>query len=245
MLRSRGMREPPWIFRTYAGHSSAADSNKLFRSNLAKGQTGLSVAFDLPTQTGHRRRSSAGARRSGQGRRADRSYGRHAQPVRRHSARSHEHLHDDQRHGGLAARPLRGSSPTSRGSTGGAGRHHAERHRQGISVARHLCLSARAVAEADARHHSLRGPPSAEMEPDERLFLPSAGGRGDDGAGACLRAGDGDRRPRSASASRRNRAGAVPADRRPHELLRQRRPQAHRRSLQDARLRRAVGRAVP
>ncbi len=47
------MRDPPWIFRTYAGHSSARDSNRLFRSNLGKGQTGLSVAFDLPTQTGY------------------------------------------------------------------------------------------------------------------------------------------------------------------------------------------------
>lgn len=43
----------PWIFRTYSGHSSAAESNSLYRSNLAKGQTGLSVAFDLPTQTGY------------------------------------------------------------------------------------------------------------------------------------------------------------------------------------------------
>ena len=46
-------RDKPWLFRTYAGHSSAAESNRLFRSNLAKGQTGLSVAFDLPTQTGY------------------------------------------------------------------------------------------------------------------------------------------------------------------------------------------------
>ena len=43
----------PWLFRTYAGHSTAAASNELYRSNLAKGQTGLSVAFDLPTQTGY------------------------------------------------------------------------------------------------------------------------------------------------------------------------------------------------
>ncbi len=43
----------PWIFRTYAGHSTAAASNALYRSNLSKGQTGLSVAFDLPTQTGY------------------------------------------------------------------------------------------------------------------------------------------------------------------------------------------------
>lgn len=46
-------RDRPWIFRTYAGHSDAAESNKLYRTNLAKGQTGLSVAFDLPTQTGY------------------------------------------------------------------------------------------------------------------------------------------------------------------------------------------------
>jgi ethylmalonyl-CoA mutase len=46
-------RDKPWIFRTYAGHSTARDSNALYRKNLAKGQTGLSVAFDLPTQTGY------------------------------------------------------------------------------------------------------------------------------------------------------------------------------------------------
>lgn len=46
-------RDRPWVMRTYAGHSSAAASNDLYRRNLAKGQTGLSVAFDLPTQTGY------------------------------------------------------------------------------------------------------------------------------------------------------------------------------------------------
>ena len=46
-------RDKPWIFRTYAGHSTAKASNELYRKNLAKGQTGLSVAFDLPTQTGY------------------------------------------------------------------------------------------------------------------------------------------------------------------------------------------------
>ncbi len=46
-------RDPPWLIRTYAGHSTAAESNRLYRANLAKGQTGLSVAFDLPTQTGY------------------------------------------------------------------------------------------------------------------------------------------------------------------------------------------------
>jgi ethylmalonyl-CoA mutase len=46
-------RDGPWLMRTYSGHSSAAASNALYRTNLAKGQTGLSVAFDLPTQTGY------------------------------------------------------------------------------------------------------------------------------------------------------------------------------------------------
>ena len=48
----QSQKDTPWLFRTYAGHSTAAASNALYRGNLAKGQTGLSVAFDLPTQTG-------------------------------------------------------------------------------------------------------------------------------------------------------------------------------------------------
>src|SRR5881275_3023804 len=52
---AEGVREKdrPWLMRTYAGHSTAEASNELYRRNLAKGQTGLSVAFDLPTQTGY------------------------------------------------------------------------------------------------------------------------------------------------------------------------------------------------
>src|SRR2546425_7594380 len=45
--------DKPWVMRTYSGHSTARASNELYRTNLAKGQTGLSVAFDLPTQTGY------------------------------------------------------------------------------------------------------------------------------------------------------------------------------------------------
>src|SRR6266446_6333586 len=46
-------RDRPWMMRTYAGHSTPRRSNELYRRNLAKGQTGLSIAFDLPTQTGY------------------------------------------------------------------------------------------------------------------------------------------------------------------------------------------------
>ena len=49
----RPQKDKPWVMRTYSGHSTAAASNALYRTNLAKGQTGLSVAFDLPTQTGY------------------------------------------------------------------------------------------------------------------------------------------------------------------------------------------------
>lgn len=50
---TRTQKESPWLFRTYAGHSTARASNALYRTNLSKGQTGLSVAFDLPSQTGY------------------------------------------------------------------------------------------------------------------------------------------------------------------------------------------------
>ncbi len=53
MTEARPQRDKPWLFRTYAGHSTAKASNALYRTNLSKGQTGLSVAFDLPTQTGY------------------------------------------------------------------------------------------------------------------------------------------------------------------------------------------------
>src|SRR3954464_16005964 len=52
-MAQESSRDKPWVVRTYAGHSTAVQSNALYRKNLAKGQTGLSVAFDLPTQTGY------------------------------------------------------------------------------------------------------------------------------------------------------------------------------------------------
>ena len=52
-MTDANQRDEPWMMRTYSGHSTAAASNALYRTNLAKGQTGLSIAFDLPTQTGY------------------------------------------------------------------------------------------------------------------------------------------------------------------------------------------------
>ena len=144
----RPERDKPWIFRTYAGHSTAAESNRLYRSNLAKGQTGLSVAFDLPTQTGYDPDHVLARGRGRQGRRVDRPSRRHAGAVRRHPARRDEHLDDDQRHGRLAAGALcRRRRRAGRAARRAAG-HHAERHHQGIPLARHLCVPARALHAA-------------------------------------------------------------------------------------------------
>src|SRR5688572_18468190 len=53
VAQERREKDRPWVMRTYSGHSTARASNELYRTNLARGQTGLSIAFDLPTQTGY------------------------------------------------------------------------------------------------------------------------------------------------------------------------------------------------
>ena len=84
--RTWSRRIVPWMIRTYSGHSTAKASNELYRSNLAKGQTGLSIAFDLPTQTGLRPRPRPRPGRGGQGRRAGRPPRAHERAARRHPA---------------------------------------------------------------------------------------------------------------------------------------------------------------
>ena len=139
-------RDKPWIFRTYSGHSNAAESNALYRKNLAKGQTGLSVAFDLPTQTGYDTDHVL----------ARGEVGKVGVPI--------SHLGD--------MRALFADIPLAEMNTSmtinataawllalyiavadeqGAPRasaagHDPERHREGISLARHLRVSARALA---------------------------------------------------------------------------------------------------
>ncbi len=99
-------KDKPWIFRTYAGHSSAKASNELYRGNLAKGQTGLSVAFDLPTQTGYDSDDALSKGEVGKVGVPVSHIGDMRAFVRRHPARQDEHLHDDQRAGGVAARSV-------------------------------------------------------------------------------------------------------------------------------------------
>ena len=233
----------PWLIRTYAGHSTAAKSNELYRTNLARGQTGLSVAFDLPTQTGYDSDHPLAKGEVGKVGVPISHLGDMRDPVRRHPARPDEHVDDDQRAGGVAARALyrrrRGAGRRARQAAG----HDAERHHQGVSLARDLHLPARAVAAADRRHDRLHLSRGSQVEPDERLQLSPAGSGRDAGAGAGLRARQRDRRARCGARARPGARGRLPAGRRPHLVLRQRRHPLRHRDVQDAGVRRAVGRA--
>ena len=149
---AKRQRDRPWIFRTYAGHSGARDSNALYRNNLGKGQTGLSVAFDLPTQTGY---DSDHPLARGE-------VGKVGVPI--------SHLGDMRT---LFDRIPLGEMNTSMtiNATAAwllalyvaladeqgvpraqAARHDAERHHQGISLARHPRVSAGALHAADQGH---------------------------------------------------------------------------------------------
>ena len=185
MLRTMITRDKPWLFRTYAGHSTAADSNTLYRTNLAKGQTGLSVAFDLPTQTGY---DSDHVLARGE-------VGKVGVPV--------SHIGDMRTLFEGIPLDTMNTSMTINATAAwllslyvavadeqGASRnesfgHHAERHHQGISVARHLCVSAGTLDAAHHRHHRLLHEGTSQVESDECLLLSLAGSGRHAGAGDC------------------------------------------------------------
>ena len=195
-------RDEPWMMRTYSGHSTAQASNELYRTNLAKGQTGLSIAFDLPTQTGYDPDDPQ----------ARGEVGKVGVPV--------AHLgHMEQLLDGIPVGEMNTSMTINAtaawllglyvanaerhgvASRAAAG-HDPERHRQGVPVPRHLHLPAAPVAAADRRHGRLLRRADPEVEPDERLQLPPAGGGGDAGAGARLLPRHRHRRARRRAASR-------------------------------------------
>ena len=146
-----------WTMRQYAGFATAEETNRRFRYLLEQGQTGLSVAFDLPTQMGYDSDAPGGGGRGGPGRRADLEPRRHGELVRRHAARRGLDLDDDQRDGGDPARPVRrGRRAPGRRALAGR-RHGPERHPQGVHRPRHLHLPAAAVdAPRDRRLRVLR-----------------------------------------------------------------------------------------
>ena len=137
-------RDKPWMMRTYAGHSTAAKSNALYRGNLAKGQTGLSIAFDLPTQTGYDADHEL----------ARGEVGKVGVPVG-HKGDMHalldgiplDRMNTSMTINATAAWLLALYIVTRRGERRRRGRapgHDAERHHQGVPLARHLRVPARA-----------------------------------------------------------------------------------------------------
>ena len=151
--------------RTYSGHSTAVKSNELYRSNLEKGQTGLSIAFDLPTQTGYDPDAPE----------AQGEVGKVGVPV--------AHLgHMRQLFDGIPLAEMNtsmtinataavalGSLPRSGGRTGcrlrRALRHGAERHRQGVPQPRHVHLRARTITTTHRGHDRVRHTPRAKWNP--------------------------------------------------------------------------------
>ena len=201
-------RDKPWIFRTYSGHSNARESNALYRKNLAKGQTGLSVAFDLPTQTGY---DSDHVLAKGE-------VGKVGVPI--------SHLGD--------MRALFADIPLAEMNTSmtinatapwllalyiavadeqGAPRERLQGTTQNDIVKEYLSRGTYVFPPAPSLRLTkdvilFTTARDAEVESDERLLLPSAGGRRDAGAGARLCARDRDRDPRHGEGLRRGRAEA-------------------------------------
>ena len=152
-------RDRPWMMRTYAGHSTAKKSNELYRTNLAKGQTGLSIAFDLPTQTGYDADHEL----------ARGEVGKVGVPIA-HKGDMHalldgiplDEMNTSMTINATAAWLLALYIATAE-ENGVDGRrapgHDAERHHQGVPLARHLRVPARPLDAADRRHDRLHGRP--------------------------------------------------------------------------------------
>ena len=227
--------------RTYAGHSDARRSNELYRKNLAKGQTGLSVAFDLPTQTG---------------------YDPDAELARGEVGKVGVSIvHKGDMHTLFDGIPL-GEMNTSMtinataawllalyatvADENGVERdalagHDPERHHQGVPLPRHLRLPARALDAADRGHRRLHRQRDPEVESDQRLLVPPPGGRCDPDPGDRLCALHRDGGSRRGQGSRPGRRRGLPQGLRTNLLLRQRRRPLHRGARQAARHGPALG----
>ena len=226
---SRRERDRPWMFRTYAGHSNATGFQHALSQESRQGPDRPLGRLRSADPDRLRQRSRARTRRSRQGRRADLASRRHAHAVRADPARRDEYLDDDQRHGRLAAGALRRGRRRAERAARQAHRHDAERHHQGISLARHPRVSAGALHAADQGHDPVHHQGDAEVESDERLLLPPAGGRRDAGAGAGVCARHRDRGARHREGVRRGRGRRIRRGGRPHLVLRQCRHALHHR----------------
>ena len=199
MYRSRR-----WTMRQYAGYATAQETNLRYRYLLEHGSTGLSMAFDLPTQLGRDSDDPLCLGRGWAHRRRDRLDRRHADGVRPDPARQGLDLDDDQRAGRDPDAALRAGRRGAGRAVRAAARHGPERHPQGVRGPRELHLPARGRDAPDDRHLRLLPQAHPEVEHDLDLRLPHAregllggpGGRVHALERDRLRAGGDRRRPR-------------------------------------------------
>ena len=213
----------PWTIRQYAGFSTAEDSNAFYRRNLAAGQKGLSIAFDLATHRGYDSDHPRVAGDVGMAGVAIDSIYDMRTLFCRHPARPDVGVDDHERRRAAGAGALYRRRRGAGRAAGEALRHHPERHPQRIHGAQHLHLSAEAVAAHHLRHLLLHLGAHAEVQLDLDLRLPHAGGRSDRRSRTRLHARRRRRicarRPRGRSRRRPLRAAAVVLLRHRHELL--------------------------
>src|ERR1700743_226762 len=242
-------RDRPWVMRTYAGHSDAKRSNELYRGNLAKGQTGLSIAFDLPTQTGYDpdhvlARGEVGKVGVSVAHKGDMHQLLDGIPLDEMNTSMTINATAAWLLGlyvtvaeesGVDRSALSGTTQNdiikeylSSGTSAFPPGTDQNRHHQEVPPARAHRLPARAEPPPDRRHGRLQRQRGAALEPDQHLQLPPAGGGRDAGPGDRLRALHRDRRARRGESPRPGRRRGLPEGVRPHLLLRQRRDQADR-----------------
>ena len=169
----------PWTIRQYAGFSTAEESNAFYRRNLAAGQKGLSVAFDLATHRGYDSDHPRVRGDVGMAGRRDRLDLRHPHALRRHPARRDVGVDDDERRGAAGARALHRGGRGAGGEAGAARGDHPERHPQGVHGPQHLHLPAGAEHADHQRHLRLHLAEDAALQLHLDLRLPHPGGRGD------------------------------------------------------------------
>ena len=238
-------RDAPWVMRTYSGHSTARASNELYRTNIAKGQTGLSIAFDLPTQTGYDPDAPEAAG----------EVGKVGVPVA-HLGHMRELL--DQ----IPVADMNTSMTINATAAWLLGLYVANAQDLGVDPARLAGTTQNDIVKEylsrgtyifppgpepapDGRHHRLHPSPRAQVEPDQRVQLPPPRGGRDTHAGDRLRARHRHRRTRRGARLGQAQRGRAARSGRPHQLLRQLERPLRRGDLQDPRVHRAVGPHLP
>jgi methylmalonyl-CoA mutase N-terminal domain/subunit len=172
----------PWTIRQYAGFSTAEESNAFYRRNLAAGQRGLSVAFDLATHRGYDSDHEQGGR-------GDRLDSGHEDSVRPDSAEPDVGIDDDERRGAAGDGVLYCGRRGAGRKAGAIERDHPERHSERVHGPQHVYLSAGGIDADYRRHFSLLRGEDAEVQLHQRERVPHAGGGRDGGHRAGVHAG--------------------------------------------------------